>query len=439
MTLKCLTSSALVSLISAGFFALSTPATAQSDSSKEATETFEKLKVFADAFSIIRENYVEPIDDAVLMENAINGALEALDPHSVYVPMEEFDDNQKSAHKEYGGLGIEVSKPERFVDINFVLPDGPAAKAGLVSGDKITAVEGESVVGKTLSEAVKGMRGLAGEEITVTVKSEGKVARDVKIIRAVVQGRVVNHRVQDGLGIIRIESFNHPRLSKDVADALGYLKDELGGTIPGLIIDVRGNPGGLVDQTVEVAGHFLDGGEVFSARGKTVQNTQRYNAKAGELIPNVPIIVLINSRSASAAEILAGAVQDRGRGLVMGRRSFGKGSVQSIMPLSRDTGTLRLTTQRYFTPSGKSIQGRGIMPDILVAFRKDKGKLERDFREDSLRNSMSNADTSDYQEVYENIDFPPADWPDTKDYQLESAIKLLKSPNYKLRMASQEK
>ena len=324
-----------------------------------------------------------------------------------------------------------------LVKINYVIPDGPADKAGIVRGDFITEVEGEKVLGKTLSEAVEGMRGLEGDPIIVSVLSEGQIPRDVTIIREIVQGRVVRHREENGIGYIFIESFNHPRLSKDVEFAIEDLKATLGSQLPGLVIDVRGNPGGLVDQTVEVASHFLDGGEVFSARGRTIDNTQRYNADPGELVSDVPIVVLINSRSASAAEILAGAIQDRGRGIVMGRRSFGKGSVQSVMSLDGNGGALRLTTQRYYTPSGKSIQSRGIMPDLLVAFRPDTGETRERFREDSFHNALSNPDETDFEEDLSQLDYPPEGWSDNQDYQIDRAVNLLKSPRYNNLLASQ--
>lgn len=416
-------SATALSFALAASFALAKPA-------PENEATFERLQTFAEIFALVQENYVEEVESHDLMEDALNGALEALDPHSHYVPKKEFDDRQKTARREYGGLGIEVAMENDLVKINYVIQNGPAGKAGLKAGDYITAVAGDKTRGKSLSDAVAGMRGLEGDPITITVLSEGRAPRDVTVVRAVVQGRVVRHRVEDGLGYIYIETFNHPRLAKDVEFAIKDLKTSLNGRLPGLIIDLRGNPGGLVDQTVDVASHFLDGGEVFSARGRTVENTQRYNAQPGELTKNVPIVAIINSRSASAAEILAGAIQDRGRGIVIGRRSFGKGSVQSVMGLTDGNGALRLTTQRYYTPSGKSIQGRGILPDILVAFRPDTGDTRKRFREDSLPNALQNPDDTDFEEDLETLDYPPADWPKTEDYQLKKAVDLIKNPRF---------
>lgn len=427
---RLLTASLLMGFLTAGM-----PVFASDPEPHDNDETFAKLQTFAEAFAIIRQNYVEELDDKDLISDALNGALESLDPHSSYVPQQEFDERQKSSHREYGGLGIEVASENDLVLINYVIQDGPAGKAGLVRGDYISAVDGVDVKGKSLSEAVEGMRGLAGDPIDVTVISEGQEPREVTIIRAQVQGRVVRHREEDGIAYMYIESFNHPRLAADVEFAINDLKETMG-DIPGLVIDVRGNPGGLVDQTVKVAGYFLDGGEVFSARGRTLANTQRYNAAPGELLPDVPIVVLANSNSASAAEILAGAIQDRGRGIIVGRRTFGKGSVQSVMGLSRSTGALRLTTQRYYTPSGKSIQGRGIMPDVLVAFRPDNGDTRKRFREESLPNALINPDETDYEEDKSTIDYPPEDWLQTRDYQLEKAIELVKSPSYGQKLSS---
>ncbi len=402
--------------------------------SPEDQKTIEQLELFAEAFSIVRDNYVEETSDNKLIEGAINGALEALDPHSSYAPKEDHAERQKTARREYGGLGIEVTMENELVKVNYVIPNGPADKQGLKRGDFITAVEGENVRGKSLNDAVEGMRGLAGDPINITVLSPDNTRREVVVIRETVSGRAVRHRVEDGIGYIRIETFNHPRLAKDSKAALEDLKAELGGSMKGLIIDVRSNPGGRVDQVVKVTGYFLDGGEVFSSRGREAEDTRRYHAAAGELLPNVPIVVLINSQSASAAEIIAGALQDRGRAMVVGRRSFGKGSVQSIMQMD-DGGALRLTTERYFTPSGHSIQGLGIMPDVLVAGRPESKNTKDRFRESDLQNALANPEGLILEENFDEMDFPSEDWPDTEDYQLAKAIELVKSPEFSARLA----
>lgn len=420
----------------AGLIALSGPVVnADPQPQTDHRETLEKLELFGQIFSVVRDNYVEDVEDKTLIEDALNGALLALDPHSIYVPKTDYVEQQKSSRREYGGLGIEVTLENGLVKVNYANQDAPAARAGIKSGDYITAVEGEKVLGKTLDAAVEGMRGLAGDPITVTVLSPGKDPRDITLVREVVQGRAVRHRVEQGLAYIYVETFNNNRLDKDFKHALTLLKSELGGRLPGIIMDLRGNRGGLLDQSVNISSNFLDGGEVLSARGRKPEDTERYNAEPGELFPGVPLVILINSGSASAAEIVAGAIQDRGRGIIIGRRSFGKGSVQSVIPLLNGGGALRMTTQRYFTPSGKSIQGRGIMPDILVALRPDTGDIRKRFREDSLPNALMNEDVSDFQENYGSVDYPPDDWPEDQDYQLRKAVDVIKSSRYRTFLA----
>lgn len=417
--------------LSAPFLSAQTPldneATVENKQAELAT-----LQTFAEVFSYVRDYYVEDVTDEELIEGALNGALSSLDPHSSYTPKQEFQEQQKTSRREYGGLGIEVTMEDGLVKVNYATPDAPADQAGIIAGDFITAVDGEEVLGKTLNDAVKGMRGPAGEPITVTVLSEGQKPRDVEIIRQVVLGRAVRHRVEEGLAYLFIESFNHPKLEKDFLVALEALKDEMKDDIPGIIVDLRGNRGGLLTQSINISSVFLDGGEVLSARGRTPEDTQRYHAEPGEVLPGVPLVVLINSGSASAAEIVAGAIQDRGRGLIVGRRSFGKGSVQSVIPLHRNGGgALRLTTQRYYTPSGRSIQGQGIVPDVSVDFRPDTGDARERFREDSYPNALTNASKDvSYKENPDDIIYPPEDWPETEDYQLSQAVALLKSPRY---------
>lgn len=421
------------------------PALAQTDDDDalintpaEDAATIEQLRLFGDVLAIVKDLYVEEVEDDALIEPALNGALDSLDPHSAYIPPVRFEEQQESNRREYGGLGIEVTLDNELVKINYAIEDGPAYKAGLRSGDYITRVEGESVRGKDLDAAVEGLRGLVGDPVIVTVLTPGTPPRDVKVIRATVQGRAVRHRTVRDMGYIFIETFSHARLSKDTESALRALRADFGGKLPGLVIDLRGNRGGLLTESINVSSLFLDGGEVLSARGRTPEDTERYHAEAGEFQPDMPIIVLINSGSASAAEIVAGALQDRGRGIVLGSRSFGKGSVQSVIPLASDGGgALRLTTQRYYTPSGKSIQGRGIVPDIKVALAPDDGDRRKRFREGSFRNSLSNPDESIIEDDFENITYPPEDWPDDKDFQLETAIDILKTSRYRTLLAEQ--
>jgi len=418
-------------------FALWSPTLSAKPQPEEDKAALEKLELFADIFARVRDNYVEDVSDKELIEAALNGALASLDPHSSYSPPAEFEEQREAVKREYGGLGIEVTSEAGLVKVNHAIEDGPAYAAGIRGGDYITAVAGEKTRGKSLDEAVKGMRGLAGDPITVTVLSPNMSPRDVVVVREVVRGRAVRHRIESGLGYVFIETFNNSKLTEDLTKALKSLERDLGGTLPGLIIDVRSNRGGLLDQSVSVSGLFMDGGEVLSSRGRTPQDTERYHAEPGELYPDMPIVVLVNSGSASAAEILAGALQDRGRAVVLGRRSFGKGSVQSVIPLVKHGGALRMTTQRYYTPSGTSIQGRGIMPDMLVASSPDTGEIRKRFREDSLPNSLLNPDDTDYEEDYNAIIYPPEDWAETKDFQLEKAIEVLKTSRHQTLLAEQ--
>ena len=428
----------LAPLFLSTFMLSSSPLAYAQDAAKETSaktqpsneEILAKLELFAEVFARVRDHHVVETDEKDLMEAALNGALGSLDPHSSYAPPAEFVEQRKAAKREYGGLGIEVTMEAGLVKVNYAIEEGPAYAAGIRAGDFITAVEGESVRNKELDDAVANMRGLAGDPVSVTVLSPGKTSREVIVVRQQVRGRAVRHRVEQGLGYVFIETFNNNKLTIDLKRALTALKKDLGGTIPGLVIDMRGNRGGLLTESVSVSGLFLDGGEVLSARGRENSDTERYHAEAGELYPDMPIVVLVNSGSASAAEIVAGALQDRGRAVVVGRRSFGKGSVQSVIPLANDRGALRMTTQRYYTPSGNSIQGRGIMPDLLVASQPDSGEIRKRFREDSLPNSLINPDDTDYKEDHDAILYPSEGMAETTDFQLRNAVEILKTSRY---------
>ena len=390
---------------------------------------YDQMSVFADVLAIVQNEYVEDVDTASLIENALNGALHSLDPHSTYVPPVDFTEQREATRREYGGLGIEIQSEGGLIKVNYAIEDGPAYEAGIRGGDFITAVDGTDIRGKSLDDAVSGMRGLKGEPVIVTVLSPNKASRDIVVVRDTVRGRAIRHRVEQGVGYIQIETFNNDSLTKDTERALDLLNTELG-KLDKLIIDLRGNRGGLLTESVNISGLFLNGGEVLSARGRDASDNERYNAKDGQLYPDAKIVILVSPGSASAAEIVAGALQDRGRGVVLGRRSFGKGSVQSVIPLGQEDGALRLTTQRYYTPSGQSIQGRGIMPDLLVSSLEDKGEIRKRFREDSLRNFLINPDDTDYEENYNDVLYPPDTFPEDEDYQLRKAVEVLKTSQY---------
>lgn len=417
-------------ILAAMFFTLWCPYLVAKAQISNNSQTLKKLELFADIFYQIRENYVDEIDDALLIQSALNSALNSLDPHSGYSSASDFIEQKKREKREYGGLGIEVSLENEVIKVNHAIKDGPAYMAGIRTGDMITSVGGNPVKGKTLAKAVEGMRGDPGDPIKLIILKPDDTKTELTVIRQVVRGRAVRHRIESGYGYVYIETFNNSELTEDLIDALNSITQGLNGDLPGLIIDLRGNRGGLLEQSIKVSSLFLNGGEVLSAKGKKPQDTQRYHAEHGELFPDTPIVILINSGSASAAEIVAGALQDRGRAVIVGRRSFGKGSVQSVIPLSEDNGALKITTQRYYTPSGKSIQSRGIMPDVLVARTPDTGEIKKRLREYNLPNSLSNKDDTNFKEVYEEIIYPNDDWNTSDDFQLHKAIQVLSLKKY---------
>ena len=426
----------LVTLGASLGISLRTLADAKQDAEQK---TYAQLAVFADVLTRVQDQYVEPVESDVLIGDALNGLLQSLDPHSRYVAPVNFEKQQKRARREYGGLGIEVTMEDGLILVNYANPNAPAARAGIKAGDKITHVEGTDIKDKSLSDAVEKMRGLAGDPITVTVKTPGRVARDVVVIRAVVQGRAVRHRMYEGMGYIYLETFNNEHAARDLAEAIDLLTKEHGRTLPGLVVDLRSNGGGLLLQSVDVAGLFLSGGEVVSVRGRQKDDNSRYHAKQGEKIAGVPLVVLINGSTASASEIVAGALQDRGRAMIIGAPSFGKGSVQSVFPLEGGRkGALRLTTARYFTPSGQSIQGLGITPDVWIEPYADDGEEHVAFTESSLPNSLDaiirKTEGKARKKTKTKPRYAPKDWPEDKDYQLEEAVRILKSADYKTRL-----
>ncbi|MGJ8622702.1 MAG: S41 family peptidase [Yoonia sp.] len=331
------------------------------------SSVYEQLDLFGDIFERIRSGYVEEVDDRELIEAAINGMLTSLDPHSSYLSPEAAQRMRVSTSGEFGGLGIEVTQEEGWVKVVSPMDGTPAEAAGIMAGDFITAVDGESVLGLTLNEAVTLMRGPVGAEIIVTIVREDEPEPfDVSIIRDTITLTAVRSRTEGNAVVLRVTTFNEQTFP-NLRDGLEEQVAAAGGfdNIDGIVLDLRNNPGGLLSQAVFVADAFLEEGEITSTRGRNPADGDRFNATAGDLAEGKPIVVLINGGSASASEIVAGALQDHRRAIVVGTNSFGKGSVQTVVPLGGD-GAMRLTTARYYTPSGRSIQALGISPDIIV-------------------------------------------------------------------------
>lgn len=352
---------------------------------------YEQLDLFGDIFERIRSQYVEDVDTSDLIEAAIDGMLTSLDPHSSYLSPDDASDMRVQTRGEFGGLGIEVTQEEGFVKVVSPMDGTPADEAGMLAGDFITHVDGESLLGLTLDDAVGKMRGPVGAEIIITVVREGEGEPfDVSIIRDTIELQAVRSKTQGDTVVLRVTTFNDkttPNLTEKLAEEVA----ELGGmeNVNGFVIDLRNNPGGLLSQAIRVSDAFLEEGEIVSTRGRNPEEGDRFNATPGDLALGKPIVVLINGGSASASEIVAGALQDHRRAIVIGTKSFGKGSVQTIMPL-RGEGAMRLTTARYYTPSGRSIQALGVSPDIVV--EQPRRKPDEDEEEEPARNSRTEAD-----------------------------------------------
>jgi carboxyl-terminal processing protease len=357
-----------------------------------ATNTYEQLNLFGEVFERIRDNYVEEADEEKLIEAAVNGMLTSLDPHSSYLNQKDFQDMQVQTKGEFGGLGIEVTMEEGLVKVVTPMDGTPAADAGLQPGDYISHLDGEPIMGLTLNDAVEKMRGEVGTSIKLTVIRGTQEPFDVTLKRAVIAVKSVRWELEQGnIGYVRISSFSE-KTDSGLREAITKLKEATKNEMTGLVLDLRNNPGGLLDQAISVSDDFLDKGEIVSTRGRDAAEAQRWNAEAGDLMGGKPIVILINGGSASASEIVSGALQDQRRAILLGTKSFGKGSVQSIIPIPNH-GAIRLTTARYFTPSGRSIQAKGIEPDIEVQQAKieslgpDNGRHEGD-----LRGALSNPD-----------------------------------------------
>jgi carboxyl-terminal processing protease len=353
-------------------------------------ETYRLLNLFGDVFERIRAEYVEPVSDREVIENAINGMLQGLDPHSSYMSPRSFRNMQVQTRGEFGGLGIEVTQEDGYVKVISPIDDTPAARAGVRPGDLITHLNGQSTLGLTLQEAVEQMRGERGTQIRLTIRREGeRNPVEIAITRDVVRPQVARFRLEgNDIAYVRLSAFNE-QTEGALRHAVSQMRQQAGGNLRGLVLDLRNNPGGLLDQAVQVADDFLDQGEIVSTRARRNEDAQRWNARQGDIAQGLPIVVLINGGSASASEIVASALQDHRRAVVMGVKSFGKGSVQTVIPIPGQ-GAIRLTTARYYTPSGRSIQATGIEPDIeVLATRPDPNAPQRD-READQRRALRN-------------------------------------------------
>jgi carboxyl-terminal processing protease len=408
---------------------------------KKNTSVYEQLDLFGDIFERIRGQYVEDVDTNKLIEAAINGMLTSLDPHSSYLAPKDFDDMRVQTRGEFGGLGIEVTQEEGYVKVVSPMDDTPAAAAGIESGDFITHVNGDSVLGLTLDAAVEMMRGPVGSEIIITVVRAGSAEPfDVSIIRDTIKLTAVRTRAVGTTIVVRMTTFND-QTYPGLEEGLKKTSDELGGwdKVSGVVLDLRNNPGGLLNQAIQVSDAFLDKGEIVSTRGREASDGERVNATPGDLTGGKPVVVLINGGSASASEIVAGALQDHRRAIVVGTKSFGKGSVQTIIPL-RGEGAMRLTTARYYTPSGRSIQALGVAPDIIVAQppRVPVDETEEPLSavaartEASLRGALDNDSMSEDERT--QLEADRAREEETaklreEDYQLAYAVDILKGLN----------
>ncbi|OAN52366.1 peptidase S41 [Paramagnetospirillum marisnigri] len=402
-------------LIAAGTFTLlsTTALTPVSVAAAERKETYKLLDLFAEVFDKVRSEYVEPVNDEELIEAALNGMLTSLDPHSAYLNPKNSKDMEIQTRGEFGGLGIEVTMENGWVKVVSPIDDTPAYRAGLQPGDFITHLDGDPVQGLSLSEAVDRMRGIVNTDIKLTVRRQGvENPFDVKLTRAVIKVQTVKGNAQGDIAYIRVSQFS-ATTTDDLKRIFANVRKDIGKPATGVVLDLRNNPGGLLDQAVAVSDAFLEKGEIVSTRSRRPEDTQRYNARSGDIADSLPMVVLVNDGSASASEIVAGALQDHKRAVIMGTRSFGKGSVQTLIPLPGH-GSMRLTTARYYTPSGRSIQAVGIEPDIKVQQSKVEpiGGPERERRsEASLRKALPNPNGTKAPAPDKSQDNKPADKP----------------------------
>ncbi|MBL8653204.1 MAG: S41 family peptidase [Alphaproteobacteria bacterium] len=407
------------------------PVSAQAPQTGGGSETFRLLQLFGDVFEIVRSEYVEEVQDRKLVEDAINGMLTSLDPHSSFLNARSFRDMQVQTRGEFGGLGIEVTMENGLVKVVSPIDDTPAFRAGLKPNDFIVMLDGEPVMGMTLQDAVEKMRGPVNSQLKVLIRRGEAQPFEVTLTRAVIRIQSVRSRVEGDIGYVRITSFTE-QTDVGLRNAIQRIREQLGDKMKGLVLDMRNNPGGLLDQAIAVSDAFLERGEIVSTRGRRSEEAQRYNARAGDLLNGLPLVVLINGGSASASEIVAGALQDHRRAILLGTKSFGKGSVQTIRPVGNQ-GAIRLTTARYYTPSGRSIQAQGIEPDIAVEQARIEVtptgpvRREADLR-GALRNPQAPANgqtpAAPQAAPAPQSDEPPAEG--AQDYQLSRALDLLR-------------
>jgi carboxyl-terminal processing protease len=393
-------------------------------------DTYHMLELFGDVLDQVDRQYVSQVDDKKLIQSAMEGMLSSLDPHSDYLTPEAYSDLQDQTRGEYGGLGLEIQSDEGAVKVISPIDGTPASRAGIKPGDYILAVDGQNILGLSVSDAVKEMRGKPGEGVTLTIGREKSDPFDVKLVREIIQPKSVTSRLEGDYGYVRLASFNE----KATDETLAAIKDleAKNPKMKGLVLDLRNNPGGLLDQAVGVAGLFLNGGEVVSQRGRDPQDIERYDAKGHDVLNGLPLVVLINAGTASASEIVSGALQDRHRASIVGVTSFGKGSVQTVIPLRGGLdGAVKLTTARYFTPSGRSIQKTGIEPDMEVAETREEAQQIAnqafEFTEASFRNALT-ADTGKVRRgAHQPAEAPPAEFDQkTGDFQLTRGLDVLK-------------
>ncbi len=406
-------------------------------------ETYHLLQLFGDVFDRIRAEYVEPVNDRDLVENAINGMLTGLDPHSSYMNAKAFRDMQVQTHGEFGGLGLEVTQENGIIKVVTPIDDTPASRAGVKSGDLITTIDNTSVQGLSLNDAVDRMRGPPSSSIHLVIKREG-IEKPIELTmqREIIHIQVVKSHLEGDIAYVRLTQFNE-QTDSGLRAAIAKMKSQLGDRLHGVVLDLRNNPGGLLDQAVSVSDDFLDQGEIVSTRARHPEDSQRWNAKPGDITGGLPLVVVTNEGSASASEIVAGALQDHHRAVLLGDRTFGKGSVQTVIPLPGN-GAMRLTTARYYTPSGRSIQGQGITPDIPVAETKTEPVHFGPEHEADLNRALSNQGgtppdaaappRTDLPPIASSIPkLPPETWPafdlakPETDFQLQQALVVVRA------------